>query len=331
MEITHLSAAEMGKLWITYVGNTMGKCVLSHYLKHVDDTDIKMVLEYALSLTESRIQNIESIFNQAEFPIPIGFTDDDVDLKAPRLFYDEFYLHYLEYLGKAGMSIYSVAIPLMTRKDVRDFFIDLVQSTAKLMKIIAETLQSKNALTNAPIIPPPNKVDFVTNQSFLNVLWGDVRPLHGLEVAHLYGNITDNNISKALIIGFSQGARSKKIRNFLERGKDINQKHIEMVSDKLSKDNLPSPSLLDHLVTSSTTPPFSDKLMIYHKVDMFSMKIRTNANGASFNGRKDIGSLFAICQADVALYAEDGTNILIDHGWFEQPPEAVDREQLITK
>jgi hypothetical protein len=35
----------------------------------------------------------------------------------------------------------------------------------------------------------------------------------------------------------------------------------------------------------------SDKLMIYHKVDMFSMKIREYANGASFNGRKDIGAM----------------------------------------
>ncbi|WP_374954747.1 hypothetical protein, partial [Paenibacillus sp. AR247] len=25
----------MGKLWATYVGNTMGKCVLSYYLQHV--------------------------------------------------------------------------------------------------------------------------------------------------------------------------------------------------------------------------------------------------------------------------------------------------------
>ena len=44
-----LTSAEMGKLWVTYVGNTMAKCVLRYYLQHVDDEDIKKVLENALT------------------------------------------------------------------------------------------------------------------------------------------------------------------------------------------------------------------------------------------------------------------------------------------
>ncbi|WP_274365005.1 DUF3231 family protein [Paenibacillus thermotolerans] len=130
----------------------------------------------------------------------------------------------------------------------------------------------------------------------------------------------------SLIIGFSQGARREEVRKYLERGKDMNQKHIEMLSDKLTKDHLPSPSLIDHLVTPSAVPPYSDKLMIFHKIDMFSMKIREYANGASLNGRKDIGALFAKCQMDVSLYVEDGANLMIEQGWLEQPPEAVDRD-----
>ncbi|CAM3661863.1 DUF3231 family protein [Marinicrinis lubricantis] len=162
----------------------------------------------------------------------------------------------------------------------------------------------------------------------MNGFFGEVRPLHGLEIAHLTGNIHNDITSKALIIGFSQGARLEKVRKFLERGKHINQKHIDSFSDKLNKDNLPSPSLIDHLVTASTVPPYSDKLMVFHKVDMFSMKVREYANGASLNGRRDVGALFAKCQMDVALYVEDGANIMIEQGWMERPPEAVDRDKL---
>src|SRR5690606_19218893 len=114
---------------------------------------------------------------------------------------------------------------------------------------------------------------------FLNGIVGEKRPLHGLEIAHLYGNINNDVTSKALIIGFIQCAKNEKVRKFIERGKNINHKHIEMLSKKLSEDYLPSPTLLDHLVTISTTPPFSDKLMLFHKIDMFSMKIREYANG----------------------------------------------------
>ena len=327
----HLTAAEMGKLWVVYIGNTMGKCVLSHFLKHVEDTDIKRSLENALSLSKAYVQDITLIFKQADFPIPEGFTDDDVNLETPRLFYDDFYLYYLQYLCKAGMSIYSVAIPLVTRKDVRDFFLNCLSETAKLLSGVNDVLISKGKLMNAPVISNPEKVDFVNKQNFLNGFFGEVRQLHGLEIAHLNGCINNDVTSKALILGFSQGARDEKVKKYLERGKNINQKHIEQLSDKLNKDNLPSPTLLDHLVTTSTTPTFSDKLMVYHKIDMFSMKIREYANGASLNGRKDIGILFAKCQLDVSLYVEDGANIMIEQGWMEQPPEAIDRDDLASK
>lgn len=306
----------------------MGNCVLSYFLQHVDDKEIKEILQYAQGLCEDYIQDIEAIFKQADFPIPVGFTKDDVNLEAPRLFEDDFYLHYLQYLGKAGMSIYSVAVPLVTRKDIRGFFIKSLQDTSKLMVLVNDALLSKNTILNPPVIPPPEGVDFITKQSFLNVFFGNARPLQGLEIAHLYGNLNNDITSKAIITGFIQVARSEKVRQYLERGKKLNQKHIDLMSDKLSKDDLPSPSTIDHLVRPSTEPPFSDKLMVYHKIDMFSMKIREYANGASLNGRKDIGVLFAKCQLDVSLYVEDGANIMIDHGWMEQPPEAIDRDEL---
>ena len=177
---SQLTAAEMGKLWAVYNGNTMGNCVLSYYLKHVDDVDIKKVLKQALNLSHSLNQDIKQIFNQANFPIPVGFTDDDVNLGAPRLFYDEFYLHYLKYLGKAGMSIYSVAIPLITRKDVRKFFLNALSKTAQLMAAVNDVLIVKGELMNSPTIPVPEKVDFIKKQHFLNGFLGDFRPLHGL-------------------------------------------------------------------------------------------------------------------------------------------------------
>lgn len=330
-DIKQLTATEMGKLWATYVGNTMGKCVLGFYLQHVDDKDIKKVLEYAFSLCETYIHDIQLIFKQSNFPIPVGFTDDDVNLKAPRLYNDEFYLHYLTYLGKAGMSIYSVAVPLVTRYDIRAFFNKCLNDTANLASIVAETLKSKGAAMNSPVISPPEKVDFVTKQAFLNTFWGDRRSLHGLEIAHLYGCINNDITSKALIIGFSQGAKDKKVKKYLDRGKDLNQHHIEVMSQKLTENNLPSPILQDHLVTSSMIPPFSDKLMMYHKIDMFSMKVREYANGASLNGRKDIGVMYGKLQMDVALYVEDGANITIDYGWMEQPPLAINREELASQ
>ncbi|AGK53211.1 DUF3231 family protein [Bacillus sp. 1NLA3E] len=326
-----LTSAEMGKLWAMYVGNTMSKCILSYYLKCVENQDIKNIVNNALNLSESFIQIIKDIFLHENFPIPIGFTEEDVNLDAPRLFFDEFYLHYLKYAGKAGMGLYSIAIPLVTRNDVREFFTDSLQSTVKLINEVNITLMDKGFLMSPPTIPIPLKADFVKKQKYLNGFIGNIRPLHGLEIAHLYDNLENDVTSKALIIGFAQVSKDKEIKQFFTRGKEVNQKHIELCAQKLKKEDLPSPSLIDHLVSNSTDAPFSDKLMLFHKIDMFSMKIRAYAEGVSLNGRRDIAAMYAHLMMEVGLYVEDGANIMIDRGWMERPPEAADRDNLASK
>jgi hypothetical protein len=326
-----LLSPEMGKLWVTYMGNTLGKCIISYFLQHVDDHEIKQVLENANQLSEKLLKDISEIFKKENFPIPVGFTNEDVHIYAPRLFGDEFYLHYLKYTCKAGLSIYTIAIPLLTRPDVREFFIDTLNHTNKLLSQINETLMKKGYIAEPPQIPIPEQVDFIKRQSYLNGYFGNTRSLHALEITHLYDNIENNIASKALLLGFSQVAKDESVRKFMVRGKNITDKHIRANSQKLHKEHLPSPSLIDHLVTPSTVSPFSDKIMLAHKIDMFSMKIRSYANAMSLNGRRDIGAMYIRMLLDIGLYVEDGTNIMIDRGWMEQPPQAVDRKKLTKR
>jgi len=269
-------------------------------------------------------------FYKRKLPIPIGFTEEDVNLDAPRLYEDEFYVHYLKYASKAGLSIYSVAIPLVMKDNIRQFFTDCANTTASLLQQINLILMNKGFIIKPPVIPIPEKVDFVTKQSFLNGFVGDVRPIHGLEVTHLYDNVENNTTSKALLLGFHQVVQNQKIKELFKRGLSITEKTIKQCSEKLTLDNLPSPSRLDHLVTTSTVPPFSDKLMLWHKVDMFSMKIRAYGNSIAVNGRRDIGLMYGRNLANVFLFVDDGANLLIENGWMEQPPKAIDREHLAS-
>ncbi|MFC4560103.1 DUF3231 family protein [Virgibacillus kekensis] len=326
-----LTSAEMGKLWATYLGNTMSQCVLGYYLNNVEDKETTDILQFALNLSDSIVRDIKDIFERENFAVPVGFTKDDVNMDAPRLFEDAFYLHYLKYAGKAGISLYSLAIFMVSREDIREFVTETLSSTVKLMNKINATLLNKGRLMDPPPIPIPKKVDFIKKQNYLNGYLGNERSLHGLEIGHLYECLQNDITSKALIIGFAQVAQDTDVRNFFKRGKKINQRHIDLCSQKLDQASLPSPSLIDHYVTTSTEAPFSDKLMLAHKIDMFSMKIRSYANGASLNGRRDVGLVYGRMLADVGLYVEDGANIMIDHGWMEQPPKAVNRNHLTSE
>lgn len=322
-----LTSAEMGKLWATYIGNSMAKCILIYYLQHVEDKDIKTLLENALKLSEEFLKITTEIFNKENFPIPKGFSQEDVNLGAPRLFQDEFYVHYLKYTAKAGGSIYSVGLPLVFRKDVKEFFRYCLDSTLDLMEQIKEILMNKGLINKPPLIPVPEKVEFV-HQDFLNGFFDHVRPLHGLEIAHLYDVIENNATSKALIIGFAQVVKDEKIRKLFKKGKDITTANTENYIKKLHDENLPTPSFHDDLVTSSTFSPFSDKLMLFHKMDMFTMKIRAFGNAMAVNGRHDIGLVFTNALMKNAAFVQDAAKMMIEKGWFEQAPRAADREKL---
>jgi hypothetical protein len=319
-----LTSAEMGKLWATYMGNSMAKCILSYYLQHVEDENIKNLLENALKLTEEFLKTIKEIFEKESFPIPKGFTEEDVNLNAPRLFEDEYYVHYLKYAAKAGMSIYNVGIPLVYRKDVKEFFRYCMNSTMDLMDQIKEILMNKGLIIKPPLIPIPEKVDFV-NKDFLNGFLGHVRPLHALEIAHFYDNIENNVTSKALILAFAQVAKDENIRQLFERGRDMTATNIENYIQKLHDENLPSPTFLDDLVTTTLFSPFSDKLMLFHKMDMFSMKIRAFGNSVAVNGRHDVGLLYTKSLMKIGAFVEDAAKIMIEKGWMEQPPSAAKR------
>lgn len=325
----NLTSAEMGKLWATYMGNSMATCLIKYYLQHVEDKDIKKLLENALHLSEEILKMINKIFKKDRFPIPKGFSEDDVNLGAPRLFQDQFYVHYLKYVSKAGMSIYSIAIPLVYREDVREFFRYCIDSTMDLMEQIKEILMNKGLIIKPPLIPVPEKVEFV-HKDFLNGYFGYVRPLHAMEITHLYDNIENNVTSKALIMAFAQVAKDEKIRKLFERGKDITATNIENQMQKLYDENLPAPSLLDDLVTTSTFAPFSDKLMLFHKMDMFSIKIRSFGNSSAVDGRHDLGILYMKALVKNAAFVQSAAKIMIEKGWFEQPPKAAEREKLAS-
>ncbi|MEH6908880.1 DUF3231 family protein, partial [Neobacillus drentensis] len=48
-ETNSLTSFEMGKLWATYMGNSMSIQILSYFLQHCEDEHIKTLLENGLA------------------------------------------------------------------------------------------------------------------------------------------------------------------------------------------------------------------------------------------------------------------------------------------
>ncbi|MEQ6377070.1 DUF3231 family protein [Bacillaceae bacterium S4-13-56] len=134
-----------------------------------------------------------------------------------------------------------------------------------------------------------------------------------------------------LELGFSQTAHSREIRNYFQRGMKLCEKHLGEMGKKLAQAHLPTPKSYQGEVTHSTEAPFSDKLMLFHLVSIVEVAAGYYGAALSATQRKDLVLMYSKMIAEIALYAEDGINLLIKNGWLEEPPTAADRQALDEK
>lgn len=182
-----------------------------------------------------------------------------------------------------------------------------------------------------PYISYDRDVEYIDNQQFLAGLFGEQRPLTGQEIMHLYANMQITALVEALMLGFEQVVTSNEVNKYLDRGKKIANKHMEHFTKLLKKDDLPTPMTLNPEVTTSTTSPFSDKLMLYHMGFLSCAGIGDYGMALSFTHRRDISGLYTRIMGEIGKYAEDGANIMIENQWMERPPHAPDRDELTKK
>ncbi|OLS33449.1 DUF3231 family protein [Bacillus sp. MRMR6] len=324
-----LTSAEIANLWTQYINDSLAICILTHTIEKAKDQDIMEVFEYSLGLAESHIEKITGFFNQANFPIPKGFSvEEDVNLQAPSLFTDAFMLDYLHVLTLIGLTGYAGAVATSSREDQIDYFIKCNIETMELHRRIVSVMLNKGLYSKPSRINTPTQINFVDHQRYLTGWFGKKRPFNVMEMSGMHFNMKKDGAKIVLEIGFGQVCHTKEIQQYFERGKKICKNHFGVFSNMLTKGELSSPKLWISEVTNSTISPFSDKLMLYHIVTLVSAALGYYGAGLSVSQRRDLTIEYAKFMADVGLYVEDGAELLIKYGWLEQPPLAVDRENL---
>jgi len=326
-----LTAAEMSVLWTQFINDSASVCVVSHFINKVEDEEVRPILEFAINGSLKNLEFLRNLFQKEDFPIPVGFTNEDVDKDAPRLFSDTYSIIYLRHMSILGMAASSGAIGFSTRPDVISFFKSVLNTAVELQDLTRWLMLKQGTYVRPPYISTPDKVDFVEKQRFLAGFIGDKRPLTAHEITMLFNNIQTNAIGKTLIIGFAQTAKNKEIKEYFLRGKQIAQKHIDLFSDILKKEDLPAPMTWDTAVTDTTVPIFSEKLMMFHVSAMIGAGIGNYGASMSGSPRRDLALRYASLIPEITLYAEDGANIMINHKWLEEPPQTDDRNQIIKK
>lgn len=129
-------------------------------------------------------------------------------------------------------------------------------------------------------------------------------------------------------MGFRQVIRDKKAQEFITRGKEIANKHVQIFSNLLAKEDLPASMPWDSEVLDATEPPFSDELIMFHTVALISYGLGFYGLSLSTAFRRDIASAYTRLMAEVGQYLDDGAKIMIENNWLEKIPEAPERKIL---
>lgn len=325
----HLSSGEVASLWNGYQYESIHRCGITFFLNHVEDQSIEELLKDALILADKRIEQMKELFLKFDLFIPQAFGDGDVNLEAPRLFSDILYLHYILHTIILETTIYNEAKKEAVHDDLIEYFSKTIHDTVDFGVKAKRCAREKGAFIPSPPIPKQTEVQYVKKDSFLTGWFGDKRPLLGIEISHLISNARMNALGQAVITAFSQVAKLKEVRSYFEKGRELSGKHLDIFTKFLRDDNLPNPSmLLTAEVTNSREAPFSDKLMTVFITKLIAISIGSYGISIATSPRRDLGLMYTQLVADIAKYANEGSKLLIQHGWMEQPPIAASRKDL---
>jgi hypothetical protein len=329
--ITHnsrMSSSELANLWAQYINDSLSRCMLRYFINTVQDKDIKKVLEFALELSEGHLQKIKEFLTEENYPIPKGFTDEDVTLEAPPLFTDTYIIVFIHVMSIHGMTRYAGALSCSIRKDQRKYLKEVLSEASELYDLATEVLVAKGIISRPPVFNNEQEVQFIKKNNFLTGWFGGRRPISALEVSGTFLNLQKTIAKIVLELGFSQVAQCKEVRKFMERARSLCENHFNTLASMLKEDNLHIPRTFESEVTDSTSAPFSDKLMMFFVASLLSSAIGYYGEAMALCQRRDLAVNYAKMIADIGVLSEDAMNLLVEKEWMEQPPLATDHEKL---
>jgi len=274
------------------------------------------------------LSEVKKILKTEEIQVPHGFTDDDINLKASRLFSDNFSLYYVKNMLSLSLTSLATALPSIYHKELLSFVTGNLTKTIELHNDTGKLLLEKGLPVRPPFVSYPTEIEFVQKQSFLLDMMNK-RPLLAREVNTLHINMLTNAIGTCISAGFAQVSNSKEVCEYFSRGKEISKKHVSVFSDYLENQSLPIslPLASNQDVTNSGESPFSDKLMMYHFLVMNSAGVSNYGVAISSSMRSDLVVDFTRLMTEILKFSEDGANIMIKNSWFERPPLSTYRVQ----
>lgn len=323
-----LTSSEIGTLWGEYVNGTMTDVVNRYMVSIIEDESIKVIFEDAIKVFEKQKKQLVTFMENEGFPVPIGFTESDLNKGAERLFTDIFCLNYLHIMTLHGLLGHTTALGVSVRKDLRDFYDSCDNDAKRMYHQTIELLLEKGSFQRDPLFYPEKNPEFVSSQDFTDGFFGKGRRLTAIEIISISFNLKKSIMAKTLSIAFSQVAQTKEVRKFLTDSEKTADQQIKDFTKIMQMDNLPVPKSWETEVTTSTDSPFSDKLMLYHIGFLFQAAQNYHGAGLASAMRTDLVTTYEATILKNLMVTKKWFDLMVHNKWLEQPPLAPNRKEI---
>ncbi|MGI8367703.1 DUF3231 family protein [Priestia megaterium] len=328
MDKLKLTSSEIGTLWGEYVNGTMTDVVNRYMFSIIEDESIKATFEDAIKTFAKQKKQIVAFIENEGFPVPIGFTESDLNKGTEKLFTDIFCLNYLHIMTLYGLLGHTTSLGVSVREDLRHFYDSCDNDAKRMYHQTIELLLEKGNFQRDPYFYPTENPEFISSQDFTDGFFGKGRRLSAPEIISISFNLKKSIMAKTLSIGFSQVTQSKEVRKFLEDSKKTADGQIQAFSKIMHTDNLPVPMSWETEVTTSRDSPFSDKLMMYHIGFLFQAAQVYHGTGLASAMRTDLVTTYEGIILKNLIVTKKWFDIMVKNKWLEQPPLAPNRKEI---
>ncbi|MBB6447810.1 DUF3231 family protein [Bacillus benzoevorans] len=325
-----LSSSELGTLWMTYQEKTMIQRMLEYFIEQADDNRAKEIMQDTHMKIINYLEDIKGIFKNEGAVIPVGYTEQDVNVGVPKLYDNMFDIMFLRLLQEISMGLHTLHLNMAYRKDIVLLYKELTAFTQSVYDECVDYLQEKDVLPRPPAVTMPKSVEFVEGTNYMSGfnLFSEKRALNTVEVSHLYHAIESNIIGMQLITGFAQVANEPEVKKYFIKGKELAKKIVTDNTQLFLQSDIQPPSTWGANATDSKVAPFSDKLMMYCTSLFCSFGLGSSALGTAFSLRSDLPLKMVNEAKDILTYGSEGGKLMAKNGWLEEPPQMQDRNQL---
>lgn len=326
MRSKELTVSEVSNMWSSYLKNSMELQFFTYFFQTAEDRKVRKIVGRLLHQSGKNLKQLQDFFHKESISVPLGFTDEDININAGKVFSDHFILFFCHDITQLSLSTYPSALGESTRKDIRDYFEITLKFTLKIQNEIVDLMLSKDIYPKPPKIKLDDRIDFARSIIYLNGFRGGSRALNAPEIANLSRLIHRAQFSRNIFATFSHISQRNEMKDHFSKGRAMAEDVLRSLQEVMNKENIPVSSAKELTQFDVDIPPFSEKMMLFFVntcIGIFCFTMISQAMTSSL--RSDIIIKLLSISKNMSLYYGKGLMIAIKQKWLEQPPQAAER------